>query len=290
VNALSIIVNADDFGRHELINQAVELGFRQGLIRSATLMVTGGAFAQAVGLAKANPGLGVGIHLTLVDGKPVLNPSQIPSIIDPDTGRFYADHGAFVKHFLKGKVRISDVRHEWEAQMQRFLETGLFPTHADSHQHMHVLPGIIDVTMDLCARYNVPAVRIPSIPVALGQTHFSNMKQQIGRTGLHVLAEVARRKAHAFHLVTSDAFEGIVAGEAVDTSRMRRILLGCHKGCTEIMLHPGMNDAILQADSHWDHGYEKELAAVTDPGICDLCRSLGIRIWNYRDLASSVVR
>ncbi len=284
---ISIIVNADDFGRHELINQAVIRGLDHGLIRSATLMVTGNAFSDAVTLAQAHPQLGVGIHLTLVDGRPALDPEAIPSIIDPRTGRFYPDHGAFVKHFLTGKVRLSDVRREWEAQLQRFLATGLKPTHADSHQHMHVLPGIIDVALDLCARYEIPALRIPSIPVTLSETRLSNLGQQIGRSGLHVLAEQARRKARGFAICTPDAFEGIVAGRAVDKERIRRILLSRHDGCTEIMLHPGLDDAILQADAHWDHSFETELAAVTCAENVELCQQLGIAPWNFRDLVQA---
>lgn len=110
----------------------------------------GECFADAVKTAKELPELGVGVHLTVVDGTPILAPKQIPSLIDPKTGRFYADHGAFVKAYAKGKIRMSDVRHEWEAQIEKFLASGLIPTHVDSHQHMHVLPGLIDVALDLC--------------------------------------------------------------------------------------------------------------------------------------------
>ena len=89
-------------------------------------MVMGNAFADAVKTAKELPELGVGVHLTVVDGTPILAPKQIPSLIDPKTGRFYADHGAFVKAYAKGKIRMSDVRHEWEAQIEKFLASGSF--------------------------------------------------------------------------------------------------------------------------------------------------------------------
>ena len=103
-----LIVNADDFGRHILINRAVERGMAQGLIRSATVMVTGAAFEEAVALARRTPALGLGIHFTLVNAKPVLSASDIPSLVDPATGELYPDHGAFVKRFLTGKIRLQD--------------------------------------------------------------------------------------------------------------------------------------------------------------------------------------
>ena len=159
-----LIVNADDFGRHILINRAVERGVAQGLIRSATVMVTGAAFEEAVALARRTPALGLGIHFTLVNAKPVPPASDIPSLVDPATGELYPDHGAFMKRFLTGKIRLQDVQRECTAQLDRFLDTGLVPTHADSHQHMHVLPGIIDIILDLCLDHGIPAVRIPAIP------------------------------------------------------------------------------------------------------------------------------
>jgi hopanoid biosynthesis associated protein HpnK len=283
-NKKILIVNADDFGRHELINKAVEEGMLHGLIRSATVMVTGKAFDGAVALAKKYPQLGMGIHFTLVDGLPVLPPEQIPSLVDPATGRFYPDHGAFVKHFLKGRVKLSEVRAECQAQLDKFLATGLVPTHADSHQHMHVLPGIIDVIVDLCVKAGIPAMRIPAIPVSLTDTRLSNLGEQIGRTGLHVLSEQARRKARRHGLLTPDYFGGIVAGNAVDTACIRTILLQMRPGATEIMVHPGTDDAILQADSHWDHSYTTELRAVTDPGNVKLTKQLGITAENFRGL------
>ena len=159
-------------------------------------------------LARRTPALGLGIHFTLVNAKSVLPASDIPSLVDPATGELYPDHGAFVKRFLTGKIRLQDVQRECTAQLDRFLDTGLVPTHADSHQHMHVLPGIIDIILDLCLDHGIPAVRIPAIPVSLLATRPSNLGEQVGRTGLHVLAERARKKAHAQGIRTPDHFGG----------------------------------------------------------------------------------
>lgn len=107
----------------------------------------------------------------------------------------------------------------------------------------------------------------------------------MGRAGLHVLSERARKKAKAFHLAVPDAFGGIVAGRAVDKKTIRQILLSHYQGITEIMVHPGLDDAILSADAHWDHSFETELAAVTDEGNRSICQALAIRVMNFRDLA-----
>lgn len=279
-----LIVNADDFGRHVLIDRAVELGVQQGLIRSATVMVTGAAFEDAIALARRTPALGLGLHVTLVNARPVLPKEQIPSLIDPATGELWPDHGVFVKRFLAGKIKLPEVAKECRAQLDVFLSTGLVPTHLDSHQHMHVLPGIIDIVIDLCLDHGIPAVRIPAIPVSLFATRLTNLGEQVGRTGLHVLAERARRKALAAGLRAPDHFGGIVAGEAVDKKALRTILLQLKDGTTEIMLHPGTDNKVLIPATAWDHDFEAELAGVTDPGMVDLVKQLGVTVGNFSDL------
>ena len=247
-------------------------------------MVTGAAFAEAVELARRTPALGMGIHFTLVNARPVLPAAEIPSLVDPATGELYPDHGAFVKRFLTGKIRLQDVKRECTAQLDRFLDTGLVPTHADSHQHMHVLPGIIDIILDLCLDHGIPAVRIPSIPVSLLATRPSNLGEQVGRTGLHVLAERARKKARALGIQAPGHFGGIVAGEAVDKKALRTILLNLREGTTEVMLHPGTSNEILIPATQWDHDFEGELDAVTDDGILQLVQEQKITVQNFRDL------
>src|SRR5262245_41214934 len=77
-----LIVNADDFGVSEAVNEAVIRAFTTGVLTSCSLMVTGAAFEHAVALAQAHPGLAVGIHLVTVMGRAVLPPAEIPTLVD----------------------------------------------------------------------------------------------------------------------------------------------------------------------------------------------------------------
>src|SRR5579871_109698 len=76
-----LIVTADDFGLHEAVNEAVERGYREGVLRAASLMVTAPAVADAVARARNSPGLAVGLHLVLADGQAALPPTQIPELV-----------------------------------------------------------------------------------------------------------------------------------------------------------------------------------------------------------------
>ena len=267
-----IIVNADDFGRHVLINRAVERGVQDGMLRSATLMPGGAAFDDAVLLAQRTPALGVGIHLTLVNGTPVLPPREIPSLVT-EAGVFYDDHNVFAVHLLRGQVNLDEVRAELAAQLRRVETAGIRPTHADSHQHMHVLPGVIDIVLDLCTAAAIPAMRAPRAPLFAGA--FGGVGQIVGRAGLSVLARRAAVMARRRGIRTPDRFAGIVAGEAADTRVLTEIVRASVDGVTEVMMHPGTDNAVLIPACLWDHNFEAELRAVCAPEVHDAFRAAG---------------
>ena len=276
-----IILNADDFGRHTLINAAVEKGVADGVLRSATIMPGGAAFDDAAALALRTPALGVGIHLTLVNGNPILPPAEIPSLVT-EAGVFVDDHTAFAVRLLRGRVNLAEVRAELAAQLRRVETAGIHPTHADSHQHMHVLPGVIDIVLDLCAAAHISAMRAPRAPLFAG--NFGGIGQLIGRTGLSILARRAAEKARQRGIRTPDHFAGIVAGEAVDTEALTQIAANLKGGTTEVMLHPGTDNVVLIRDCLWDHDFEAELAAVCAPVVRDTLTASGAEIVNFRTL------
>lgn len=274
-----IIVNADDFGRHVLINRAVERGVTDGVLRSATIMPGGEAFDDAAELAARSPKLGVGIHLTLVNGNPVLPPAEIPSLVT-EAGIFVDDHTAFAVRLLRGAVNLDEVRAELGAQLRRVEAAGIHPTHADSHQHMHVLPGVIDIVLDLCRAAGIPAMRAPRAPLFAGS--FGGIGQLIGRTGLAILTHRAAAKAQRRGIRVPDHFAGIVAGEAVDTATLTGIAASLRDGVTEVMLHPGTDNAILIRDCLWDHDFEAELSALSAPAVRDALAAACAEIVNFR--------
>lgn len=276
-----MIVNADDFGRHELINKAVEQGIVEGCLRSATLMPGGRAFDSAVAVAKRHKDLGVGIHFTLVNGYPILPPDEIPSLVT-NQGVFYDDYMIFVKRFIAGKINYEEVRAELAAQLQKLKQTGLELTHADSHQHMHTLPGIIDIVLDIAKGAGIKAVRAPRTPLLFGKCN--GIAQLIGRLGLGTLARLAAVKAENKKIATTEHFAGIVAGEAVAEPYLMNIILNLQPGTTEVMMHPGMDNGVLVPACNWNHDFEAELTAIVSPKVRKLAASGHIEITNFRAL------
>lgn len=276
-----IIINADDFGRHAEINRAVEEGLVHGCLRSATVMPGGAAFAGAIDIARRHEELGLGVHFTLVDGHPILPPEEIPSLVGSE-GDFLPDHTALLKRYLKGGVNLEEVRRELAAQLQKIEATGIPISHVDSHQHMHTLPGIIDIVLDLAARAGIRAVRTPRTPLFAGA--FGGLGQLVGRLGLSTLARLAACKAHRRGLLTPDNFAGIVAGEAVSEGELLHLIAHLPQGTTEVMMHPGTKNDVLQEDSGWQHDFEAELAAILSPRVGAALQKAEVEAVNFRHL------
>ena len=277
----NLIVNADDFGRHELINRAVEKAFNSGCLRSATLMAGGIAFDDAVKLAKKIPGLGVGIHFTLANGNPVLPPSEIPTLVTEE-GIFHGDYIKFLKRYIGGKISLQEVRSELAAQLEKIQRAGLTLTHFDSHQHLHHVPGIVKIAVELAQAAGIGAMRIANAKLFDGE--LDSIGKFVGRLGLGSLAKFASRQARKKNFATPEHFAGIVAGESVSESFMLKLIEHLQEGTTEVMLHPGTDNKILQDFCQWEHDFEEELAAVTSPKVLSLLAEKNVSAINFSDL------
>ncbi|MCR5834145.1 MAG: ChbG/HpnK family deacetylase [Selenomonadaceae bacterium] len=274
-----IIMNADDFGRHELINLAVKRAVENGCLRSATLMAGGVAFDDAVTVAKNCPLLGVGIHFTLANGNPILPPEEIPSLVTAQ-GFFHADYVTFLKRYFGGKISLSEVRSELSAQLNKIRRTGLKLTHVDSHQHLHHIPGITEIILELAD--DIKAMRVAGAKLFDGE--LKSIGQFVGRLGLSSLAKIAAHKAHKKNFVTPEHFAGIVAGEAVSENFMLKLIENLGEGTTEVMLHPGTDNKILCDFCEWNHDFEEELNAVTSPRVLALLDKQNISAVNFSAL------
>lgn len=280
-----LIVNADDFGRHELINRAVEKAFNTGCLRSATLMAGGIAFDDAVSVAKKISGLGVGIHFTLANGNPVLPPKEIPSLVTEE-GIFHADYVKFLKRYLSGKISLAEVRSELAAQLDKIQRASLNLTHVDSHQHLHHVPGIVEIVLELAQAAGIHSMRVANTKIFDGE--LDSLGKFVGRLGLGSLAKFAAHSAHKKNFATPEHFAGIVAGESVSENFMLKLIENLRDGTTEVMLHPGTDNKILQNFCEWEHDFEEELAAVTSPKVLSLLDEKNISAVNFSALGATL--
>ena len=246
-----LIVTADDFGRCLPINEAVEDAHKNGILTGASLMVGGDAAEDAVARAKALPELAVGLHVTLVDGKPVLPPERIPNLLNEE-GRFRSDVAKLgTRIFFDRGVQLQ-VRAEMRAQFELYRDFGLPLDHVDSHHHYHLHPTVYAVMLDLAVEFGAPAVRIPYEP-GLGffnRRATSRMRAKAARAGLK----------------TNDQVFGFADSGKMDAAHVGRHLDRLPDGVTELYCHP----ATRSWDDHPmppDYLCVEEYRALIDPEI-----------------------
>jgi chitin disaccharide deacetylase len=271
-----VIINADDFGLCPAVNEGIVLAHRQGILTSATLMANVSGFDQAVALARENPGLGIGVHLNIVRGRPLSPPGTIPTLIGPD-GRFPAEAGRIMRRLAAGRIKPAEIERELRAQIEKALATGLPLTHLDSEKHMHALPPVFKVALRLGGEYGIRRIRFIreySLSLRISRSAKAAFFSLCCRSMLRRIREAG--------FVITDAFYGICNSGRMSSAEFRRLFPRLGEGTTEIMVHPGFrpaDPAALEAEvgRYYINDFrERELQALLDPGLPAIARANGI--------------
>ncbi len=277
-----LIIHADDYGLSPAVNAGVLEAHAAGTLTSTSIMAVGRGYDDAVRRWRTAPTLDVGIHLTLVEEEPMLPPGRIPSLVGPE-GRFAPDAFAFARRLVAGKVEPREVYRELHAQISRVMAEGLPVSHLDSHQHLHMLPGLHDVVLRLAERFGIPAVRIPSerLTPSLVRHSPSPVRTCHAMVLKGVCRWVSRRSPG---LVSTDHFSGFLFGGQLTFPRLELMLRSLPRhGSVEVVCHPSLPDPEGWYD-HWGYDGEGELAALLDPALPPLLEELGFSLVGFRDL------
>lgn len=226
----TLIINADDFGYSRGVNYAIVDCHRRGILTSTTIMPAMPGFDHAVQLARENPSLGIGVHLTLTCGRPLLDGHQTLVMENGEFPRlgFYEDP--------QTEVSLDEVRAEWRAQIEKVLAAGIKPTHLDSHHHIHTYKGLTGLFLEFADAYRLPVRN--SAPVRpdhdLGdRPHPGCLIDPIGPSGVDFSMPLERYRV------------GMLDG----TTRQLAEAFKQHD-CVELMAHPAYVDfAVLTGSS-----------------------------------------
>lgn len=241
-----LIINADDFGLTAGINRAIVELNRDGVLTSTTLMAKAGATSEAVGMALATPSLGVGCHVVLVDGEPVLPPREVSSLIDVKTGRFPRDLTTFVRRLFTGRIRAAEIEAEAGAQIALLQNSGLQLTHVDTHKHTHMFPPVLDPLLRAARKAGIGAVRNPFEPEwAVRVTPRASLIRTAEVIALRRLGPFFHRIIARANMATPDGTIAVAGTGTFDSDTVRALLSELPEGTWELVTHPGYNDAEL---------------------------------------------
>ena len=281
---LRLIVCADDFGRNEAVNEAVEIAHRDGILTCASLMVAAPAAADAVTRARRLPGLRVGLHLVLIDGTAVLPRDDIPALVDR-YGRFTDSQiGAGLRYFFRPGIR-RQLAAEIRAQFEAFQATGLALDHVNAHQHLHLHPTVARLVVEIGREYGVEAVRVPLEPAAVLRKAFPSEHYRSQPYGPTLAA--LRRRLHRAGMACNDNIFGIAWSGAMTEQRVLRLLPHLPSGTSEIYFHPATETTPALAAAMPGYRHAEELAALTSSAVRRRIADLSIGLAAYADLTPS---
>jgi hopanoid biosynthesis associated protein HpnK len=265
-----LIVNADDFGRSRSVNAAVIRAHREGILTTASLMVNELAADEAVALARRNPQLGVGLHLTLVCGSSTLSAAKIPDLVNAQ--KQFSDNPVATgfRYFASARCR-AQLREEIAAQFAKFRATGLRLDHVNGHLNIHLHPTVLNIIFD---NIGEAALRLTYDPFLL------NARLAGGHWGYRcshaliyrLLSTRARPMLAQRKIPHTGAVFGLLQNGCVDANFIRQLLPCLPVGDSELYSHPSLD--------HFTHEFD----ALINPTIRELAQQLGLQLIRYQDL------
>ncbi len=278
-----MIISADDFGLSLEVNDAIEIAHTHGLLTTASLMVAGAAAADAVARAKRLPGLQVGLHLVVIEGRAVSPAKQIPLLLDHEE-RFASDQLRLgMRYFFRSDVR-RQLACEIAAQFEAFAATGLALDHANAHKHMHLHPTVGRLLIDIGRRHGLRAIRIPFEPPA-PLAAADGTRDTPAAAALRAWTRLLRGQAQCAGMRTNDCCFGLSWSGAMTTERVTELAAHLPPGLSEIYFHPAASRGPLLARLMPDYAHEAELATLCAPSLRQALARAGIRRigWNGAD-------
>ena len=241
---------ADDLGLHKSVNDGIIFLLKEGKINGASLMANGEAFEDAVGQCINARLSNIGVHLNLVEQMSVVSGEPL-----------LKNHRIFFVKYILGFIAKDIIREELKAQVEKVIRAGIMPVFLNGNQHLHLLPGIMDIAIDLAKKYNIPYIRIVNEPANLFNGRFFRKLQLLF---LNFLSAKAKKKIQKAGLQCNYFFVGFInagslsegdikfAKKLVDHYPDKIIELGCHPGYE--------TEEFKNKYSHWgDYNWEKEL-------------------------------
>lgn len=279
-----VIFKADDFGLSPAVNIAIERAHRDGVLDAASLMVGAAAAAEAVEIARRNPGLKVGLHVVVVANRAVLPPSRIPDLASPDGELSHDFAAAGFRYFFLPRVR-RQLAAEIRAQFEAFRATGLTLDHVDAHHHLHLHPTVLGLILRIGPEFGMRAVRLPAEPprLSLLDGERGGLARSLVGALLGPWIALVKWRLRRAGLATTDRIIGLHDTGRMTAVRLRHILRGLPAGSSEIFFHPALRDAA----GPWPlapEASQAEFEALLDGEVRQLLAQGGIEHGGFRDL------
>ncbi len=283
---IRLIINADDYGRTVEISRGIRHAHLHGMVTSTTCLMNMPTVVDDIKFAlNETPLLGMGVHLVLTAGKPMLPAEKVPGLVSPDgfflkREVFFGAHPGVNCGNSKRQINLSEVKAEWHAQIEAFISAaGKLPTHLDSHHHSsYSSVDLFTGMLELAREYKLPI----RLPLAHNVDLFETVEVDDESEDIR---DFAPRLLQKFQPQSPDAlFTSFFDKQATRTEIFRITKHFFPNGVFEIMSHPGFVDVELSRESSYSHQRENELEILTDPEMRKEFERLGIKLISFAEL------
>ena len=273
-----IIINADDFGFSPGINKGVIESYNKGLTTSTSIVCNTKHFDKSVKELKKLKGLGKGIHLNLTMGRPISKERDISSLTDKK-GLFEKNVSRFIFRLTASMIRKEHIERELEEQIKKAVYELDDIDHIDSHQHIHILPQIYPLVLNLARKYKIPFVRIPNQNFWIYPT--DRFIERGLLSGLSLLNAGYNENEYKKKIKN---FYGLYHG-GLNTSLIRNMINRFKEGNGEIACHPAYPDHFIE--QNWNRLKKdrlNDLNTLINPMSRKIMKDNGIKLIRFKDL------
>lgn len=271
---IRLVVNADDLGLHPRIDEGIFRAAREGVVTSTSLLVTGRTAREAAAEAR-RLGLGIGVHLTLTSQLTPAAPATQVRWLAPGS-RLRRSWSDLAKAWLSGLVPAEEVRREFSAQLERAHALGVQVDHLDTHQHLHLLPGITAIVEGLAAEANLPV----RWPLDRPKREWIRSPRRAAKAAL--LGTLARLKPESG--VRRVRAHGVFESGVLDEPTVLKFIARLRDGDHELMCHPGRAPERVPEEPGWRYGWELELEALCSPTVRAALERRAVELVRYSQL------
>ncbi|HZW37373.1 MAG TPA: ChbG/HpnK family deacetylase [Candidatus Deferrimicrobiaceae bacterium] len=273
----SLIVNADDFGYSQSVSRGILDAARKGVVTATGVLANSPYFDELAKELLAVGGVDTGVHLNLTGWPPITG--RLADLLERSKGVVSGNKNRVALSILTGRIDVSLVEREWDAQILRCLDAGIRVWFLNSHEHLHMLPPLFRLIHRLADRYTIPYIRYPSAE----WFGFPKAESLTREVTLQVLDWINRGGSRR----PGPVLLGVSRSGKLDLAYLERRLATLRKGGVyELMCHPGyaVTDESFDRRQIAYHDWEGELNSLFRAGDQGLFHSGNVRLIGFRDL------
>jgi hopanoid biosynthesis associated protein HpnK len=274
-----LILTADDFGLALPVNEAVERAHREGVLTTASLLVGAAAAQDAIARARRNTGLRVGLHVAVCEGSSVLPASQLPDLIDPQTGQFHPPLVAAGRMFWVRGIE-AQLQAEIAAQFEAFRAARLELDHVNAHNNMQLHPVLLPIVMRLAKQFGVRSLRLPYEPLlpSWRATRSKLAYRALCSLGLAPWSAYVKRRLQCDGFLVNDYLFGMYDCGELELAALLGFVRHLPRGVSEIHCHPATRRCPELDATMPKYRHEGELAALLDPALREALARSDLRL------------